>query len=558
MADNLLMDFDDGKGHAMFVSHQWVGLGHPDPDCEQLKVLQEALKRIQSEATSSIAPGIVIELSALQGPVRSSDITSQPLSIWYDYFCCPQNQDMAAEQRRLAILSIPAYVERCQYFVILCPHVQHKHKDVLLSKETWSTRGWCRLELVVRHLSTRASIAIEVHSASRQILGSMFDWVIEPVGEGEFTLEDDVTHVGQVLHSLVKHKLEMYLRTGKLHFYRMLFNFQTVIFRNMDVNPIAELIPNFSSTTMDPARHSVEQFMHQNGLRNVRQRDSAGWTALCYAALAGSPLLICAILEARADVNDRVKLKGKQLVNVGNNTTALSLCALLRHNEAMKVLLSFRADPEIKDSYGGTAMHRAAAGHNAEGVFVLLAYGASPTAGTVTGHLPFLFTVGGGDRGVAVLKELLPHTPKDEIASSLQSVFLLGGGGHPGVVATLIEAEADVNMQTSVPRLSVLGLVLASASLRHYWSQSTLTMYAYHRQGATPLILSLVTCSFQAAAVLASAGARTDIVNARGATAMDIAKQVSAPAHILQGLAGDLSACEAVVQEHSSKLWFSI
>ena len=26
---------------------------------------------------------------------------------------------------------------------------------------------------------------------------SMFDWVIEPVGEGEFTVEDDVKHVGQ-------------------------------------------------------------------------------------------------------------------------------------------------------------------------------------------------------------------------------------------------------------------------------------------------------------------------------------------------------------------------
>ena len=29
------------------------------------------------------------------------------------------------------------------------------------------------------------------------MLRSMFDWVVEPVGEGEFTVQEDVTHVGQ-------------------------------------------------------------------------------------------------------------------------------------------------------------------------------------------------------------------------------------------------------------------------------------------------------------------------------------------------------------------------
>ena len=32
----------------------------------------------------------------------------------------------------------------------------------------------------------------------------MFDWVIEPVGEGEFTVEDDVKHVGQASASNTK------------------------------------------------------------------------------------------------------------------------------------------------------------------------------------------------------------------------------------------------------------------------------------------------------------------------------------------------------------------
>ena len=33
-------------GNAAFVSHQWVGKDHPDPESKQLRVLQDALQRI--------------------------------------------------------------------------------------------------------------------------------------------------------------------------------------------------------------------------------------------------------------------------------------------------------------------------------------------------------------------------------------------------------------------------------------------------------------------------------------------------------------------------------
>ena len=98
-------------------------------------------------------------------------------------------------------------------------------------------------------------------------------------------------------------------------------------------------------------------------------------------------------------MNDKLKLRGEQLVNLGHNTSVLSICAFLKHNEAMKVLLAARADvgakvglenfsfcscsmqPTLetcrntavacdalcKDSYGGTAMHRASSGNNQEG-----------------------------------------------------------------------------------------------------------------------------------------------------------------------------------------------
>ena len=111
------------------------------------------------------------------------------LAIWKseDYFCCPQNLS-SVDDRKMAVKSIPYYVETCQYFVILCPPVRHACQRHLLSnfgafgfsfeavafpvlldlcffsatnnpprqgKSTWLSRGWCRLELVVRRPGTQ-------------------------------------------------------------------------------------------------------------------------------------------------------------------------------------------------------------------------------------------------------------------------------------------------------------------------------------------------------------------------------------------------------------------
>ena len=59
---------------------------------------------------------------------------------------------------------------------------------------------------------------------------------------------------------------------------------------------------------------------------------------------------------------------------------------------------------------------------------------------------------------------------------------------------------------------------------------------------------SLLTCSFEAAAVLLLAGADTQPLNARGKTARDFAGQMSAPAYIHKALQGDMSECERLVR----------
>ena len=106
----------------------------------------------------------------------------------------------------------------------------------------------------------------------------------------------------------------------------------------------------------------------------------------------------------------------------------------------------------------------------------------------------------------------------------------------PQVVSMLIGMEADVNHQSSLPTFSVLGIMFGCLSLRHRFRESKLSTYAYHHDGLTPLMCSVITSSFEATAVLLGVGARTDLRNSREKTALDLALETYAPEYIVSAL----------------------
>ena len=138
----VLSEFDESLGKAMFVSHQWLSDTHPDPDFQQLKVLQDTLRNIVA-GTSSISEALLSEI--MYGRRRCptpGDFASDHLHIWYDYFSIPQSHDQRASQgRQTAIQSIPTYVARCEFFVVLCPALEHRDQKRTLSHATWGERG---------------------------------------------------------------------------------------------------------------------------------------------------------------------------------------------------------------------------------------------------------------------------------------------------------------------------------------------------------------------------------------------------------------------------------
>ncbi|CAE7295178.1 R11A8.7, partial [Symbiodinium pilosum] len=90
ITEQFLTCLQESIGNAMFVSHQWMASNHPDPNDEQLKVLQAALANIRSGASHINIP-VVTEILFGRLPVPSAeDFAGPSVYIWYDYFSCPQ------------------------------------------------------------------------------------------------------------------------------------------------------------------------------------------------------------------------------------------------------------------------------------------------------------------------------------------------------------------------------------------------------------------------------------------------------------------------------------
>ena len=118
-----LCEFDKALGNAVFVSHQWLSDQHPDPTGEQLKILQNALANMLSDQSRvTVLPVIEMFAGNVAAPT-ASELGARPLFIWYDYFSCPQGH---MQSRSSAINSIHAYVARSEFFMVLCPALEHQ------------------------------------------------------------------------------------------------------------------------------------------------------------------------------------------------------------------------------------------------------------------------------------------------------------------------------------------------------------------------------------------------------------------------------------------------
>ncbi|CAE7224684.1 mask-1, partial [Symbiodinium natans] len=420
-------------GRAAFVSHQWLARNHPDPNFKQMRILQDALKRLMSSHGSVPLDMVTESAVPTAKPLPMRAFQEQALFVWYDFFSCPQQHRKSADQASLsqqadAISSIPAYVAKCYFFLALCPVLDCPEESKVLSATTWNHRGWCRVERTARELSSNSSWVLIQSDAAFEVVGTAVSFVTGAVGEGEFGIESDRQMLAPVMRSIILQKLKRCLRAGDLPGFRRNFSLQSVYLRGLDIEHVAGLLDS-NDDSDDAASASgtsgasgasgasgrldaVAEFLRQNGLRKACKADSAGWRPLHYAALAGDVEVLQGLLEGRADVNRRTS-KDEPVLGFPPWMSALDLAVCYKHHDATRLLLSARANLE-----GGLApaLVFAAMTDNVEGIRLLCAAGGNPLGRNLFGFSPLM--TGASYAATAAVEELIKQGRPDPLELS--------------------------------------------------------------------------------------------------------------------------------------------
>lgn len=185
---------------------------------------------------------------------------------------------------------------------------------------------------------------------------------------------------------------------------------------------------------------------------------------------------------------------------------------------AVKLLLSARADVNLRDAFGGNSLCWTALANNGVAVRLLLEARCDVDLDFAVGFSPFQLACIKGS--VACMKEMLAQMPLS-LRFSLHYCCLLSG--DRSTVSLLLEAKADLDerFKLSVQEKRTLWLAWTLLSWTHRVRPSRLTWLAYHSDNATPLMFSILAGRLEATSVLLAAGAQVDLRNSRGKTAAE-------------------------------------
>ena len=297
----------------------------------------------------------------------------------------------------------------------------------------------------------------------------------------------------------------------------------------------------------------MESFFTENHFGSVKERDKSGWSPLCYAAINGSAKIVQSLLEKRAKPDDCIR-KGKAAAFLPSGLPVVSLCSYFGNNEAMKVLLNARANPNKRDGRLVPPLFWANLSNNVAGTRILVDAGAkvllegNPST-FMRVNPPWNVLENACAIGAAgVIEELMPQY-RSKCYHALHNALMIKGGS-PKVISLLIQHGADVNEQFAVKKTWLPGILLAA---KYKVSPTALSELFYHRLGATPLMLAILSGSFAAGECLLAAGARLDLKNCRKQSAFDFAIQMEAPMAFLKAL--QARGATAYASANSLALW---
>jgi len=149
------------KSTTIYISHEWTGTDSPDPDGNQMYHLLLLLERLQKGEISRTDMDAFHSILYKQNHTTTARewkriLNSDKTYIWYDGFCVPRSR------REDGFRSIPSYIRRCDFMIILVPGCTHfdridprTQRKMNLCYRTYRLRARCVFELFCSFLTTR-------------------------------------------------------------------------------------------------------------------------------------------------------------------------------------------------------------------------------------------------------------------------------------------------------------------------------------------------------------------------------------------------------------------
>lgn len=364
--------------------------------------------------------------------------------IWYDYFGVPQmaarteGQDVKKELQD-AVMSIPAYIQRCEYFVVLAPVCQHTDlEQTYVDKSTWNTRGWCRAEMAVWALSPHNSDRmLTIIESGTLIEAHPLQWLFSLPTEGNFAVETDRTVVSDLFKEIVQSRLKAE---------KDVFYFRFIKAASAHMFSAQELTTN------------METWLEEYKFKNAKAAAEHGFCPLHFAALEGNVAMIQSLIGAGCSV-DVATLEQEMNIFAAKGMTPLMTAAMYipiekTNKETCDALIKLKADLLSMNEAKQQALHLAAmSSGGAETIDLLLDMKADINVGDKDGDTPLIRAVMGQSPTLSTdtvdnVKRLLKRRadPLKTNSAGLFPMTWASASGTDGVRA-LIEGRADVNQR---------------------------------------------------------------------------------------------------------------
>lgn len=384
----------------LFVSHQWVGRRHCDPNGEQMAILRSFLRAV-IDGTTKVQSGL-IQFLIFQRMASLSPQDRQKIAngyIWLDWASIPQltmrvgDEPSMEQEVQNAIESIPAYADASDMFMVLCPPVRHVDTMEMCSRETWERRGWCRLEMAAAVFSETQKPLVMISSASSAFLMFVDEYLHTPPGKGQFTEDSDRSKLLPVMEGILDKHLEVLWSTPS-----------QIVKARLITALRGQLLSGLGS--QEPLEIKMEQFLKDFRFDSPTSSGDAGFGPVHCAAAAGNLTVLRELVAARADVNHKITRDIPELRFVKGSTPLLDASRTNGDVKVIECLMELRADVNAKGALGHGPIEYSLTGGNLELMKFWLDFGMDMEHSSFIGDRPLIGTaLLGESEGMKLLLE---------------------------------------------------------------------------------------------------------------------------------------------------------